>query len=149
MKEFCCSLSMVACEADLKLRPGLNFNPPPADGKCDVCGRRINELKPFGSSGTPLAGDFEGVFLIKFFRPEWHLTKDELETIFESSEQSLDNPNVWIIPHFEYFQGCELSWECRECIVLSDSEYFEKKWPGSEKETQDILSLIKKNNENI
>lgn len=35
-------------EDDLKLKPGLNINPPREDGKCDCCERSIHELKPFG-----------------------------------------------------------------------------------------------------
>jgi hypothetical protein len=143
-KEGACSLFTVAGEADLKLRPGLNFNPPPTNGSCDVCGRHISELKPFGLAGDPLAGDFDGVFLIKFFRPETYLGQEELDVIYESSERSPEDPNIWIVPDFEYYQGCEVSWECRDCIVMSDEEYFEKKWPESEKKMEDILEFINK-----
>ena len=45
-------------------------------------------------------------------------------------------PNVWIVPDFEYYQGCEISWECRDCIILSDEEYLEKLWSRLSDEMQ-------------
>lgn len=102
------------------------INPPRVRGRCDVCGRHISELKPYGKAGDPLVGDFEGVYLIKFFRPDGYLGREQLDIIYESSERSPDDPDVWIVPDFEYYYGSDRSWECRDCVALSDEEYFNK-----------------------
>lgn len=47
------SLSVVEGEEDLQLRPGMNINAPPSDGRCDCCGRHLSELKPFGKAVEP------------------------------------------------------------------------------------------------
>ena len=79
-----------------KTKVVIAINPPPKDGRCECCGRRKSELKPFGASGDPLYGDFTGAYLVKTFR---------------------DVGNT----------GCVgASWECRDCIILSDKEYQEK-----------------------
>jgi hypothetical protein len=70
------SLGSVDSEDDLKPRPGINLNAPPADGRCDCCGRHISELKPYGGPGDPLVGviylnierNREGVFTDYFNR---------------------------------------------------------------------------------
>jgi len=136
-----CSIFKVMGEADLKLRPGLNLNAPPADGKCQCCGRHITELKPFGNSSDPL---FCGAFLIKIFRPEWFLGPAQLDVVYESSERLPDDPNVWVVPSFEFFNGCEVSWECCDCVGLNNTEYFKKKWPESEKAMKQSFRLLKK-----
>lgn len=121
------SLVSVHGPEDLKTRPGhISINPPPADVRCEVCGRHIGELKPFGKAGDPLVGDFEGARLIKVFRPDGCLGQEELDIIYESSERSPDDPNVLITPDFDYYYGSDTSWECRDCIVLDNEEYFEK-----------------------
>lgn len=69
------SLGSIDSEEDLKKRPGININPPPADGRCECCGKHISELKPYGKAGDPLVGDFNGQFLIKTYRVHWAPTE--------------------------------------------------------------------------
>ena len=72
----------------------ISINPPPQDGNCEVCGKNVKDLKPFGKEGDPLVGDFNGALLVKTFRGQ---------------------------------ECIGASWECRDCIILSDKEYWEKK----------------------
>jgi hypothetical protein len=44
------SFDSISSEEDLKLRPRISINPPPAKGRCECCGRHISELEPFGIS---------------------------------------------------------------------------------------------------
>lgn len=48
----------------------LRINPPPNDARCQVCGKNISELKPFGGPVDPLVGDFSGEPLVRRWRPE-------------------------------------------------------------------------------
>jgi hypothetical protein len=48
----------------------LIINPPPSDGNCNICGKNVDELEPFGGAGDPLVGDFTGMKLVKSFREE-------------------------------------------------------------------------------
>ena len=95
------SLASVNCEEDLKVKSGcISLNPPPQDVRCDCCGKHISELKPFDKDRS-----FGGAYLIKAFRP------------------------VTLIPECQEDYGPDSSWECRDCINLSDAEYFQKRWP--------------------
>jgi hypothetical protein len=144
-------------EDDLKLKPGININPPSEDGRCDCCGRHISDLNPFGGPGDPLIGDFTGKLLVKGYRSIGSGSFDEeeenddnddteAEKVFEEAQRcyeasGFDNPLDWIIDKygekeatkFEFDMACHCSsgyftdsWECRDCILLDDDEYFEK-----------------------
>jgi hypothetical protein len=63
------------------------------------CGKHISELKQFGGPGDPLVGDFRGAKLVKTFRQEF--------------------PN---------YAQVGASWECRDCIILPDKEYWKRKF---------------------
>lgn len=136
------SLGAVSKEEDLNLRPtcGFSINPPPGDGRCDVCGRHMSELKPFGGPGDPLVGDFSGELLIKRFRLDWP-QDEEAEKAWEEAEKARKDPGSddtlpWFIAKCGKEKGTKFywsgqntisaSWECRECIVLDDDEYFQK-----------------------
>lgn len=92
----CIMASGVQSEEDLKPRSKICINPPPSDGQCECCGKHISQLKPFGKAGDPCAGDFDGAYLVKGWR--W------------------DDPSCNCVG---------ASWECRDCILLDDNEYFE------------------------
>ena len=47
------------------------LNPPPQSGECDICGRHVRNLDPYGGPGDPLIGDFSGAKLVKSFREEF------------------------------------------------------------------------------
>jgi hypothetical protein len=136
------SLGSVENEEDLKPRPGININPPPKDGRCECCGRHISELKPFGKAGDPLVGDFDGALLVKRWRPDGPYD-EEAERAMKNAEkrfrdEGYENPLEWMVNEYgkdkgeQFFFAVELhhdlrkSWECRDCIVLDEEEYFEK-----------------------
>jgi hypothetical protein len=127
--------------------PTFSINPPPQDRRCECCGRHISELKPFGKAGNPLVGDFDGAMLVKTFRtmcPSDEKIDAELKEIenmegMKNSEGYLDYDKF--IVELERRHGKEeadgilfysqasgtvsASWECRDCIVLYDKEYFD------------------------
>ena len=133
------SIGAINREEDLK-QPGFCLlNPPPKDARCEVCGKHISELEPFGSSGDPLVGDFSGELLVKRFRPMGPYN-DEAEKAWKEAEEHVardEDPLPWLIANYGeergkgfYFskQACDCtaaSWECRDCIVLDMDEYFE------------------------
>jgi hypothetical protein len=132
------SLGAVSNEEDLR-RPYL-INPPPDDGRCEVCGRHLSELTPF----VGLTGEV----LVKNFRPDFPLP-DEIREVNkrakkEESIRSKDDFDSWYIANYSEDErkrlyeileewremGCDQvgkSWECRDCFVLDDDEYFERR----------------------
>jgi hypothetical protein len=62
------SLGAISKEEDLTPTHRISISGPPADGRCNVCGKHITELKPFGGPGDPLVGDFTGELLVKTWR---------------------------------------------------------------------------------
>lgn len=97
------------------------INPPPADKRCECCGRRISELGSFGGAGDPVVGDFTGALLVKRWRLGFPpMSPHEREELKKKSGEEAD---VWL--QLEGSVGA--SWECRDCIVLSDQEYFERR----------------------
>lgn len=98
------------------------INPPPIDKKCNCCRRHINDLKPFGKAGNPLVGDFNGALLVKTFR---NMCLELFDKELEDYKKKLTEDQFSC-----YEQACntvEASWECRDCIILSDKEYYFKK----------------------
>jgi hypothetical protein len=64
-------ISLVAVSKEEDLTPTSHrfvINPPPKDGRCEVCGRHMSELRPFGGPGDPLLGDFSGELFVKNYR---------------------------------------------------------------------------------
>ena len=139
------SLGSIDGEEDLKPRKGIiNINPPPADGKCNCCGRHINELKPFGKAGDPLVGDFDGALLVKKYRTALPPPDPETQEIFDrfigNREPGVDYDKAkkLLVQEFgaEDAETIELrvyggdqvgsSWECRDCAILDMYEFFEK-----------------------
>ncbi len=131
----------VDCQEDLKLFQGL-LNPPPLDGKCHCCGRHISELKPFGGPDDPLVGNFSGAFLVKIFRPFAPYDEEAGRALQEAKsrykeEGFKDEFDYLIHKHgpeegkrlshiIECYSQSESSWECRDCVVLDEDEWFEK-----------------------
>lgn len=97
----------------------ISINPPPQDKRCEVCGKHITELKPFGHAGDPLVGDFYGALLVKTYRTmAGELVGKELEDYKKKCTEQ----------EFGFYEQLtstvEASWECRDCIILSDDDYF-------------------------
>jgi hypothetical protein len=127
-------------------KPKIYINPPPRDLCCECCGRHISELKPFGGAGDPLIGDFSGALLLKTYRSmapqpdnEWTRRSHEIEKTNLTDEEKLQKwkslENKLIKTHGEEtVKGWQLqedaantvgaSWECRNCIILYDTDYF-------------------------
>lgn len=125
-------LDTVNNQEDLKRPTGtIRINPPPEDGRCEVCGRHINELKPFGGRSNPLVGDFTGALLIKKFRPAgpyneeavkaWEGYEKECQVVVKSEQPIADGinhieyeereePLHWFIAKFGKNKGEELYW---------------------------------------
>jgi hypothetical protein len=134
--------NIVETAGDLEPKPGITLNPPPTDGRCHCCGRHISELEPFGKAGDPLVGNFEGALLIKAFRTFARyderavLAMDEACESYESEDFA--DPLDWLINKYGKDEGERLnygaqlctstfaSWLCRDCIILSEDEYFER-----------------------
>ena len=135
-----CSLGSIGNKEDIKRKPGLNVNPPPVNGRCEVCGRSLDELKPFGKAGDPLVGDFDGELLLKTFRAEGPYDEKAVQAFDEAVKRCGDKgPVEWMIRKYGREEGSRLSflamaygqigssWECRDCIILDNDGYFEKR----------------------
>jgi len=137
------SLGSIDGKEDLEPRPGININPPPDDGRCQCCGRPLDELKPFGKAGDPLARDFSGALLVQKFRPTGP-PDGEAEKIIEKFHRNCRTQGDYkkarekLIQKYGEEKARELelstqvsglsgaSWECRGCIVLDTFGYFEQ-----------------------
>lgn len=151
------SMEAISNDEDLLPTGHISINPPPKDGRCYVCGKNINELKPFGGPRDPLVGDFTGNLLVKTFRPicpydeeAYRAMKEyEKECVIKSKQpigeglslvehEEREDALEWFVKKFGKGKGEQLfwtahgcgsggsSWECRDCIVLDDDEYFER-----------------------
>jgi hypothetical protein len=136
------SLGAIECEEDLELLPGININPPPKDGRCDCCGRHISELTPFGEDPDDFLFDFSGAFLVKGWRRMFPFN-EEADRAFQEAEnlyrkEGFKNVDDYLIHkhgpekakeisfNVEGYAQTRSSWECSECFVLNEDEYFEK-----------------------
>ncbi len=136
------SLGNISNKNDLNSEAKININPPPGDGRCQCCGKHISELTPFEKTGDPLVGDFEGELLVKNFRrsgpndDEASKVWDTVHELMETFGNEGDDPYDWIISIYgkekgeqycwslEAYHQIGKSWECRDCIVLDEDEYF-------------------------
>ena len=116
----------------------LTKSSPPADFRCDVCKKLVSELKPFGCPGDPLVNDHTGELVVERWRPFVLLNQKAANAWVHALIQAGDNLLSWFVERYGEEDGNELyglaqdmdgsgSWECRDCIVLEDEEYFEKK----------------------
>ncbi len=131
----CISMGAVSKEDDLSQKGRISVNPPPADGRCYVCGKHMSELKPFGGPGDPLVGDFTGELLVKSWRWEGP-HNEEAEKAWEEADKAVPEGEdllPWFISKYGREKGEDFyhysspyvgsSWECRDCILLDDDEY--------------------------
>ena len=122
-------------------RKPLIFNNPhqiPLDARCSVCGKPLSQLKPFGGPGDPVRGDFTGQLLIKTYRWDFPRNKEADKAWNLAFEEVGDDGDhySWLISKYgkekaeEFYQyekgghGVHKSWECRDCILLDEEEYF-------------------------
>lgn len=159
------SLGAISKEEDLKGSGCIPLNPPSDDRRCDVCGKHISELKPFGGPGDPLVGDFSGALLVGRYRrmapydeaaeKAWKEAWKEAEEVWKErgSELLSENPNQdyflgWFIGKYgrekginfysweEIYCAVSKSWECRDCTILDEYEHFEALKKRSEREKE-------------
>jgi hypothetical protein len=125
---------------------GICINPPPADERCNCCGRHINELVPYGKAGDPLIGDFDGEFLVKRYRvmgpfdKEAELAAQKVEDLMWKAGQTDGDPLEWFVKIYgeelgkEYYYSnmatsqIESSWECRDCAMLDQNKYIDRRY---------------------
>jgi len=136
------TFNRVKNENDLKLKPGENINPPHSERKCHCCGRPVSELKPFGGPGDPLNGDFTGAFFVRNTRSAGPYDEEAEKAVKEAEQHykaaGFEDLMDWMIEKYgkekaeELYWPCAAyhqvgsSWECRDCRVLDDIEYFKK-----------------------
>ena len=137
------NLGAISKEEDLNPKCRIIINGPPSDGRCQVCRRHISELKPFGGPGDPLAGDFTRELLVKTWRPDGPRNEEAEKAWKEAEDVAKETPEPydhlpWLIAKYGKEKAEDISfsvqihgsigasWECRDCIILDDDEYFEK-----------------------
>ena len=133
-------------ESDSGKTPSIIINPPPEDRRCQCCGRHISELEPFNFPEYPHCN---GHYLVMNFRRALLNNKEAEEAIFEAEGALYESYEFgdtcgevrtvqdWL--HEKYGEkGLSLyylgegslnispSWECKDCIVLSQVEYCNK-----------------------
>ena len=133
-------LGAASKEENLTPNGRIIINGPPKDGSCDVCGRHMSELTPFGGLGDPLAGDFSGELLVIRRRHQGPYD-EEAEKAWEEVRKEIPEGGdelPWFIEKFGEEKGKALLWagilyggmvvsyECRDCVVLDFDEYFKK-----------------------
>lgn len=147
----CISVVSISTEEDLKCDPRkININPPPANGRCQCCGRQLSELKPFGTAGNPLEFDLDGELLVSSWRrlcPRDENSERLFAKYFGNCRTEEDFEFERKLFDDEYGQGeasnllmfmnasslMESVWLCRDCIVLSEEEYYLKVYDGTRK----------------
>ena len=136
-------------EVDLDLAPEIDFLVPldgcRSDFRCNCCQRHISQLKPFGKAGDPLNEDLDGVLLVFTFRSydqpldkESKIIRKYLRTCSAKSEEDsaiAEKAREKLVKKFGEdgaeqalmtYQLCFppiKSWECRDCMCLSDKQY--------------------------
>ena len=145
-------IDTVRTPEDLKPIASISVNWPPSDGRCMCCGRHLSELTPFGGPGDPVRGDFSGALLIKYCRPTGPYDEEAVKAHKEALEcheaDGYDDHIEWMKAKYGEEEGFHLyitdvawntyttSWECRDCVILPDSEYFARLYEGYREEQE-------------
>jgi len=127
------------CKEDCPVSPGF-LNNPPADGRCNCCGKHLGELKPFSVMSEASKPGLEEVLLVQNVRPLAPLHKGLERTLDEFFGDCLNAEDEEIAEErlievygskfaadlLSYYESSTLaisSWECLECLNL-DNETF-------------------------
>ena len=132
-------------EDNLKPKPVIIINPPPADRKCECCRRHISELQPFDKT----YGDHcNGKYLVKTFQRDAPYNKEAEKAVDEAMKYCTGTVDDWLVAKYGKEKGDYLcfmgqlsstfgrSWECRDCIILDEDEYFEKLYSQHNNQTE-------------
>ena len=138
------SFDSISNEEDLKLRPRISINPPPANGRCECCGRHISELEPFEEYEEFFSYLFDEQLLVKRYRPDGPYDA-EAEKAVREAEEYLTNAGLtdkdtleWMKEKYGKEKGGNLYFsymaynqigsylECKDCFGLGLDEYWEK-----------------------
>ena len=123
------------------------INPPPEDGKCMCCGRHISQVKPFGKGGD-FRCNFDGALLVKNFRAEGPYDEEAEQAMEEALNQAPEDPYAWLESKYGREKGTKLystadayswtvkSWECRDCFILGEEEYFRVLYANHQNESK-------------
>ena len=97
-------------------------------------------MKPYDIKADPSLTDSNGPLLVKTYRLIIRWSEEAHNAISEAVEKCGDTKNLeeWLIDKYGEEKGRSFyeverigspikdSWECRDCILLDDDEYFEK-----------------------
>ena len=116
------------------------FELPPENHRCDCCGKHVSEIIPYGGMGDPLLHDYSGLLLLKRYRPMFDTRKEyaalkEAEMSFQ--KDGMKDPEEWLVAKYgreeaerilDFGVGDDFdkSWECRDCMFISNGEFFDK-----------------------
>ena len=93
------------------------------------CGRHVSQLKPFGKTGDPLVGDFDGALLVRRYRVPFPPNEEVNEIIGNEDKEKeyLEKYGQEKFGNMMLYQqlsmNVSISWECRDCICLSTKRY--------------------------
>ena len=145
------------CKENCQQSPGF-LNNPPADGRCNCCGKHLGELKPFSLMGQASRTGLEEVLLVKNMRPMASLN-EEMDRILErfvgdcltaedhkKAEERLNEvfgkeTAEDLLLYYNASILSTISWECRECIDLDNEAYCEMRDARHSQEPGDRISL--------
>ena len=114
-----------------------------SDIRCQCCGRLGNELKPYDNiEERPSIPACFKTFLVAYlalnYRPGCPYDKEVEKDLEEAAKEDPEDPVGRLIVKFgkeetktilmieSLMSSCDRSWECRDCIPLSNDEYFKK-----------------------
>ena len=117
----------------------INIDEQPDYRCCYCCGRHISELTPYGEPGDQAA--FAGASLVRNYRPFApfdEVVEKKLKEAYRCCDNGHGNAEKWLIKKWgeketerlffieAAYNQIETSYECRDCIILSTEEYYEK-----------------------
>jgi hypothetical protein len=92
------------------------INPPPPGGRCEVCGKQ-SELATHWRPNGPYDEEAEKAW------EKWGEAPDEDPMPWFVAEYGKEKGKRLCLAGMAHDQG-DISWECRDCAVLNDEEYF-------------------------
>jgi len=125
----------------------VRINPPQeSDWECDCCGRPISELEPFSLEWNRESGAFDAIYLGRQYRRmcpydeeaekaeriynEFHWEGETYEDSLKADKKMIEKYGEKKVEEVSFLvqaaTSFDKSWECRDCGVLNERDYFEK-----------------------